>query len=78
MLSRKELGEVLAVTNKMRNDWGHGGVVSQAEAQDRNVQLVNQLQKFRHGMADGWVDVQLMRALQCRPRRGVFENEVEI
>lgn len=78
-LSRKELAALLATTNKMRNDWsGHGGVVGQEEAQLRNEQLVGELQKLREITADTWADIQLIHALQCRPRRGVFENEIAI
>lgn len=79
MLARKELVAVLSAANKMRNDWtGHGGVVSQAEAQLRNEQLVSELQKLREAMADGWGRVQLLRSLQCQPRRGTFDNEVAV
>jgi hypothetical protein len=79
MLSQKELADVLSVTNKMRNDWaGHGGVVSQAEARLRNEQLLAELQKLRETMADDWRQIQLLRCLQCQPRRGEFDNEVAI
>jgi hypothetical protein len=78
-LSRKGLAAILSATNKMRNDWsGHGGVVGQEEARLRNEQLLGELQKFREAMADTWADIQLIHALHCRPRRGVFENEVAI
>jgi hypothetical protein len=63
----------------MRNDWaGHGGVVSQAEARLRNEQLLAELQKLRETMADDWRQIQLLRCLQCQPRRGEFDNEVAI
>ena len=79
MLARKELAAVLSAANKMRNDWaGHGGVVSLAEAQLRNEQLLAELQKLREVMADGWRHVQLLRCLQCQPRRGAFDNEVAV
>jgi hypothetical protein len=79
MLARKELVAVLSAANKMRNDWaGHGGVVSLAEAQLRNEQLLAELQKLREVMADGWRHVQLLRCLQCQPRRGAFDNEVAV
>ena len=79
MLGRKELAEVLAVTNKMRNDWtGHGGVVSQTEAQLRNEQLLGEAHELRNLMADDWADIQLIYAIHCRPRRGVFENEIAV
>jgi hypothetical protein len=29
-------------------------------------------------MADMWVDTELIHALHCRPRSGIFENEVAI
>jgi hypothetical protein len=29
-------------------------------------------------MADTWAETQLIHALHCRPRRGVFENEVAV
>jgi hypothetical protein len=78
-LSRKELGSILSTTNKMRNDWsGHGGVVGQDEAQLRNEQLIAELEKLRDAMADMWADTELIHALHCRPRKGVFENEVAI
>ena len=78
-LGRKELANIFQVTNKMRNDWGgHGGVVSQEEAQFRNEQLIGELQKLREAIADTWAETQLIHALYCRPRRGVFETEVAV
>ena len=39
--AKKSLAEIIAATNKMRNDWtGHGGVVGQEEARFRNDQLI--------------------------------------
>ncbi len=79
VISRKELAAVVSTTNKMRNDWsGHGGIVSQDEAKLRNQQLTGQLQKLRDIFAEVWGSTQLVHALHCRPRRGVFENEVSI
>ncbi len=79
MLSLKELATVLSAANKMRNDWaGHGGVVSVSESKLRNEQLLAELQKLREVMADGWRQVQLLRCLQCQPRRGAFDNEVAV
>lgn len=79
MLARKELAHVLSDANKMRNDWaGHGGVVSPAEAQLRNEQLLSEVQKLRDAMADGWAQAQLVQCLHCKPRQGVFENEVAV
>ena len=78
-LSRKEVIGIISTTNKMRNDWsGHGGVVGQEEAQLRNEQLLGEVQKLREAMADTWAETQLIHALHCRPRRGVFENEVAV
>jgi hypothetical protein len=78
-LSRKALAGILSATNKMRNDWsGHGGVVGQEEAQLRNEQLLGEVQKLREAIADTWAETQLIHALHCRPRRGVFENEVAV
>jgi hypothetical protein len=63
----------------MRNDWGgHGGVVGPDEAESRNQQLLAEVQKLREAFADTWTETQMIRALHCRPRRGVFENEVSI
>lgn len=78
-LSRKEIAAILSTTNKMRNDWsGHGGVVGQEEAELRNEQLLGEVQKLREATADTWAETQLIYALHCRPRRGVFENEVGV
>ena len=78
-LSRKEVAAILSVTNKMRNDWsGHGGVVGQEEAQLRNEQLLAEVQKLREAMEDTWAETQLVHALHCRPKRGLFENEVAV
>ncbi len=78
-LSRTEISGILSRTNKMRNDWtGHGGVVGQDEAQLRNEQLLAEVQNLRESFADVWANVQLIRALQCRPRRGLFENEIAV
>lgn len=78
-ISCKELAIVLSTTNKMRNDWsGHGGVVGQEEAKLRNINLLAELQKLREIFADIWIDTQLIQALHCRPRKGVFENEIAL
>lgn len=78
-LSRKELAAIFLTTNKMRNDWGgHGGVVGQEEAELRNQQLITEVQKLREAIADTWAETQMIHALHCRPRRGMFENEVAI
>lgn len=78
-LSRKELVAIFSATNKMRNDWGgHGGVVGQEEAKLRNQQLLAEVQKLREAIADTWAETQMIHALHCRPRRGVFENEVAV
>ena len=78
-LARKELAAILSTTNKMRNDWsGHGGVVGQEVAQLRNEQLLAEVQKLREVIADTWKETQLIQAMHCRLRRGVFENEVAI
>jgi hypothetical protein len=78
-LSRKELAAIFSTTNKMRNDWGgHGGVVGQEEAALRNQQLLAEVQKLREVIADTWAETQMIHALHCRPRRGVFENEVAV
>ena len=78
-LSRKELAAIFSTTNKMRNDWGgHGGVVGQEEAALRNQQLLAEVQKLREVIADTWAETQMIYPLHCRPRRGVFENEVGV
>lgn len=78
-LSRKELVSIFQDTNKMRNDWrGHGGVVSQEEAQRRNELLIGELLKLREATADTWAETQLIHALHCYPRRGIFENEIAV
>ena len=79
MLARKELADVISKGNKRRNDWtGHGGVVSPEEAGRRNGELLSEVQKLRDVMADGWTHVQLVRSLYCKPRGGVFDNEVSV
>jgi predicted transport protein len=78
-LSQKELADIIAATNKMRNDWsGHAGVVGQEEARRRNDQLIGKVQKLREVLADAWAETQLICALHCQPRRNVFENEIAI
>ncbi len=79
ILSGKPIADIFSATNKMRNDWGgHGGVVGQEEARIRNNQLPGQLEKLRLAMSDLWVSAVVANALHCRPRKGVFENEVAI
>jgi len=79
ILSRKELAEIVSVTNKLRNDWaGHGGVVGQEEAHLRNEQLLAEVQKVREVTGDLWSTVQLVHCMHCLPRRGSFENEVAV
>ena len=78
-ISRKELAAIFSVTNKMRNDWGgHGGVVGQEEAEVRNQQLLAEVQNLREAIGDTWAATQIIHALHCIPRRGMFENEVSI
>ncbi len=77
LLCSKNIATVLGVTNKMRNDWsGHGGVVGQEEAKLRNEQLLGQVEKLRQAMSDVWDRSVIVTALHCRPRKGVFENEI--
>jgi len=77
LLCSKDIAAVLRATNKMRNDWsGHGGVVGQKEAKLRNEQLLGQVEKLRQAMSDVWDASIVVNALHCRPRRGVFENEI--
>jgi len=79
VLSKKELAVIISDSNKMRNDWsGHGGVVGQDQAAIRNELLLEQVQKLREVFANAWSEMQLLSALHCRPRRGVFENEVAV
>jgi len=79
MMARKEPADVLSRGNKLRNDWtGHGGVVSLQDARRRNEQLLSEVQRLRDAMAEGWSHIQLIRCLQCKPRRGMFDNEVAI
>lgn len=79
VLSSKDIAAILGATNKMRNDWsGHGGVVGQEEARLRNEQLLGQVEKLRQAMSDIWDAAVVVNALHCRPRRGVFENEIAI
>jgi hypothetical protein len=79
LLCSKEIAAILGTTNKMRNDWsGHGGVVGQEEAKLRNEQLLGQVEKLRLAMSDLWDMAVVVNALHCKPRKGVFENEVAI
>jgi hypothetical protein len=79
LLCSKDIAAILGATNKMRNDWsGHGGVVGQEEAKFRNEQLLGQVEKLRQAMSDVWDAAVVVNALHCRPRRGVFENEIAI
>ena len=78
MLSRTEIVEIISSANNLRNTASHGGVVGQHEAQGRNEQLLALVQKFRDATGDAWRGLQLIRALHCRPRRGLFENEVSL
>ena len=79
ILSGKPIADIFSATNKMRNDWGgHGGVVGQEEARIRNNQLPGQLEKLRFAMSDLWDSAVVANALHCRPRKGVFENEMAI
>jgi hypothetical protein len=79
VVSRTALASIFSATNKMRNDWsGHGGVIGQEAAQGRNELLLGEVQKLREVMADIWIETELIQALHCVPRRGVFRNEVAV
>jgi hypothetical protein len=78
-LSSKELAAIFSRTNKMRNDWsGHGGVVGQEEARHRNELLLTEVQMLREAIADAWTELQLIRAMHCCHRHGVFETEIAV
>jgi len=77
-LSRKELAAIFSTTNKMRNDWSHGGMVGQEVADKRNQLLLTEVQKLREAIADTWTVTQMIHALHVRPRRGILESEVAI
>ena len=78
-LCRTEIATILSTTNKMRNDWsGHGGVVGIDDAKSRNQQLLGEVEKLREAFSDIWMETQLVYANHCRPRNGLFENEVSI
>lgn len=79
ILCSTDIVAILEATNRMRNKWiGHGGVVGQAEARVRNEQLLGQVEKLRQVMSDIWDTAVVVNALHCRPRRGVFVNEIAI
>ncbi len=77
-VSCKELASVLSTTNKMRNDWAHGGLAGQEEAERRNQNLLAELQKLREIFAETWVDTQLIQAIQCRPYTDSFETDIAV
>lgn len=77
LLCSKDIAAVLGATNMMRNDWsGHGGVVGQAEAKLRNEKLLGYVEKLRQAMSDVWDSSVIVNAVHCRPRKGLFENEI--
>jgi len=79
MFSNTKLAEILSKTNKFRNDWhGHIGYVAPEEYRIRNQELVSILQEFREITGDIWDQVQLVNSQSCKPRTGVFENEISI
>ena len=77
-LSNVELVPVLSRTNKIRNDWRHGGVLGQEEARRLHEQLLGDVQKLRKCMADAWTGTQLIRSLSCVMRNGVYDNDVAV
>jgi hypothetical protein len=77
-LSNVELVPVLSRTNKIRNDWRHGGVLGQEEARRLHEQLLGDVQKLRECMADAWTGTQLIRSLSCVMRNGVYDNDVAV
>ena len=79
LLCSKGIAAVLGDTNKMRNDWsGHRGVLSQEQAKLHNAKLRREVAKLRQAMSDLWDSSVIVNALHCRPRNGVFENEIAI
>lgn len=79
LLCSKEIAIVLGVTNKMRNNLrGHGGVLSQVHAKLHNEKLLGEVEKLRGAMSDLWDSSVVVSPLHCRPRRGIFENEIAI
>lgn len=79
ILSCKALAPIFSATNKMRNDWaGHGGVVGHEEAKRRNQMLLAEVEKLRECMSGIWLEMNMLSALHCRPKRGIFENEIAI
>ncbi len=79
MIGDKRLVQLLARTNKHRNDWkGHAGILGQEEARQRNDILMGELQELRDIMGDMWNSIDLLHAFQCRPVHGVFQNDVTL
>lgn len=79
ILGKEELAAVIGRTNKYRNDWkGHGGVLGNEEAAQRNELLLTELQLLREALEGLWDKCQIIRGYQGAYRRGVFENEIAI
>ena len=78
LLCSTEIAAVLRDTNKMRNDRGHGGVLSQAQAKFHNTKLVGEVEKLRGAMSDLWDSSVVVNALGCKRRKDVYENEIAI
>jgi hypothetical protein len=79
MLSSIKLLNIISTTNHMRNNWGgHTGFVSPEESRLRHEQLVSKLQELREAMPVVWSQTQLIKSNYCKPKSGVFENEVAI
>jgi hypothetical protein len=79
IISNTELAGILSRTNKVRNDWtGHGGIVGDEVAQLRHESLMTEIHKFREVVGDLWTEMELIRAMHCQPREGIFEHEVAV
>lgn len=69
--------EVMTRTNTYRNRWsGHGGVVGNEEAKERNELLIEELSKLRNLMGDLWTETEMLTSVNMTLLDDGFNNEV--
>ncbi len=77
MLSDTKLIEILAKTNKYRNRWtGHGGVVSEKDAINRNELLLESLNELRSITRGLWEATELLKSKSMTKKGQDYKNEV--
>ncbi len=64
-----ELAQLMDDVNFLKNRWtGHGGTISDGEAENRHIELKDKLSQLQALLGSGWGGLDLIRAGKLGPR----------